>query len=315
MEANKAPSLQNVCIVCGAPGSGKTTFVQKTMRKGDVVVDMDALVSALTGNKEQHPDYATVMDIALSVREAIYKKIVENRTPGKRAFVITSSANQQHVNQLAQRLSGHCHYMDTPQEECIRRINNDPTRPNKENDVKLVQKWFAERTRQMSHTELNTQTTSTEERTGVQQPAPENGSTQPEQEKRFTQSDVDRIVKERLKRAERTADSTQSADLEARNAELNQRQNLLECREYLLNSGYNSGLLDILDTSDPEKFKSSAGKLQRLIDAEKRKAQPVAPMRGDPDPSGGRRYDSDSAFARGVKHKPRAYPPVYDDND
>lgn len=48
MEANKAPSLQNVCIVCGAPGSGKTTFVQKTMRKGDVVVDMDALVSALT---------------------------------------------------------------------------------------------------------------------------------------------------------------------------------------------------------------------------------------------------------------------------
>ena len=164
----------------------------------------------------------------------------------------------------------------------------------------------------MSHTELNTQTTGTEERTGVQQPAPENGSTQPEQEKRFTQSDVDRIVKERLKRAERTADSTQSADLEARNAELNQRQNLLECREYLLNSGYNSGLLDI---SAPEKFKSSADKLQRLIDAEKHKAQPVAPMRGDPDPSGGRRYDSASAFARGVKHKPRAYPPVYDDND
>lgn len=72
----------------------------------------------------------------------------------------------------------------------------------------------------MSHTELNTQPTSTEERTGVQQPAPENGSTQPEQEKRFTQSDVDRIVKERLKRAERTADSTQSADLEARNTEI-----------------------------------------------------------------------------------------------
>ena len=45
-----------------------------------------------------------------------------------------------------------------------------------------------------------------------------------------------------------------------------------------MNSGYNPGLLDILDTSDPEKFKSSANKLQLLIDKEKRKAQPVPPL-------------------------------------
>ena len=78
--------------------------------------------------------------------------------------------------------------------------------------------------------EQNTQTTSPEEQTGVQQPAPENGSTQPEQEKRFTQSDVDRIVKDRLKRAERTADSAQADELNAQRAELTQRQNRLECR-------------------------------------------------------------------------------------
>ena len=146
--------------------------------------------------------------------------------------------------------------------------------------------------------EQNTQTTSPEEQTGVQQPAPENGSNQPEQEKRFTQSDVDRIVKERLKRAERTADSAQVDELNAQRAELTQRQNRLECREYLLNSGYAPELLEILDTSDPEKFKSSAGKLQRLIDAEKRKAQPVAPMRGDPDPSGGSRRDALRTFTK-----------------
>lgn len=162
--------------------------------------------------------------------------------------------------------------------------------------------------------EQNPQTTSPEEETGVQQPAPENGSTQPEQEKRFTQSDVDRIVKERLKRAERTADSAQVDELNAQRAELTQRQNRLECREYLLNSGYNPGLLDILDTSDPEKFKSSASKLQLLIDKEKRKAQPVPPLRGDPDPSGGRRSDFASAFANGAKHKPKTWPPAYDED-
>lgn len=163
--------------------------------------------------------------------------------------------------------------------------------------------------------EQNPQTTSPEEQTGVQQPAPENGSNQPEQEKRFTQSDVDRIVKERLKRAERTADSAQADELNAQRAELTQRQNRLECREYLLNSGYNPGLLEILDTSDPAKFRDNASKLQRMIDTEKRKAQPRAPARGDPDPSGGRRSDFGSAFARGAKHKPKAYPPVYDDDE
>ena len=159
--------------------------------------------------------------------------------------------------------------------------------------------------------EQNTQTTSPEEQTGVQQPAPENGSTQPEQEKRFTQSDVDRIVKDRLKRAERTADSAQADELNAQRAELTQRQNRLECREYLLNSGYNPGLLDILDTSDPEKFKSCASKLQLLIDTEKRKAYPVPPLRGDPDPS---RSDFASAFANGSKHKPKSWPPAYDED-
>ena len=164
--------------------------------------------------------------------------------------------------------------------------------------------------------EKKAQTTSTEEQTSVQQPAPENDCTQPEQEKRFTQSDVDRIVKERLKRAERTADSAQSDELNAQRAELTQRQNRLECRKYLLNSGYNPGLLDILDTSDPEKFKSSASKLQLLIDKEKRKACPPAPLRGDPDPSGSKRlYGTAAAFDRNSKHKPKTYPPTYDDFD
>lgn len=162
--------------------------------------------------------------------------------------------------------------------------------------------------------EQNTQTTSTEEKTGVQQPAPENGSTQPEQEKRFTQSDVDRIVKERLKRAERTADSAQADELNTQRAELTKQQNRLECREYLLDSGYNPGLLEILDTSDPEKFKSNASKLQLLIAEEKRKAYPPAPLRGDPDPSGGRRSDFASAFAHGSKHKPKSWPPAYDED-
>lgn len=160
--------------------------------------------------------------------------------------------------------------------------------------------------------EQNTQTTSTEERTGVQQPAPENGSTQPEQEKRFTQSDVDRIVKERLKRAERTADSAQADELNAQRAELTQRQNRLECREYLLNSGYNPELLDILDTNNPNDFKSKADKLQRLIKASGPRVVAPLSMIGQEDVPRGQGLAK--AFNRNAKHKPKSWPPSFDDD-
>lgn len=70
--------------------------------------------------------------------------------------------------------------------------------------------------------------------------------------KMFTQEDVNRIVSERLARErEKPVDDEREKNLKAREARL-------DCRDYLDSKKYPVKLLDLLDSSDVEKFKAAA---------------------------------------------------------
>ena len=80
--------------------------------------------------------------------------------------------------------------------------------------------------------------------------------------KMFTQEDVNRIVSERLAQ-DRKKRSGQQQDEEKEMA-LKARESRLDCREYLSDKKYPVELLDVLDTSDFEKFKEAADKLEEI---------------------------------------------------
>lgn len=135
-------SDKEVFIICGAPGSGKTTYASQHHQPGDLIVDMDTIVAALTGDETAHPDYENILDVAIAVRNTLYN-IIENGTGDwKRAFVITSSMNDGAVIALAKQLHATVHYMETTKEECKRRIAKDKTRQDKELFYNLVDEWF-----------------------------------------------------------------------------------------------------------------------------------------------------------------------------
>lgn len=94
------------------------------------------------------------------------------------------------------------------------------------------------------------------------QPA-ENGD--PVGGKTFTQDEVNNIVRDRLAR-EKEKLSEHSADTE-REKSIEARENALTCREYIQEKGLPKELLDILDTSDAEKFKAAAQKAQAAFAA------------------------------------------------
>ena len=130
------------------------------------------------------------------------------------------------------------------------------------------------------------------------------------QEKKFTQADVDRIVKERLRRRDEAKEKAQNEQFAAMQAEVTKRENRLACREYLLDKRYPAGLLEIIDTTDPNEFKAKADKAFSLFGPQRHFTPPLRST----EPEGGY-FDTaeHSEFTSAKKHKPKTFPPLYDE--
>ncbi len=120
-------------------------------------------------------------------------------------------------------------------------------------------------------------------------------------ERKFTQDEVNRIVKERLQRERNKAGAEQAEQLTAKAAELAALESRLACKEYLLDSGYPPELLDAIDTSNPENFKSKA---VAVVNALQSRTAPVrATPSFEPEPMTGDGIAE--AFRESAKHIPR----------
>lgn len=107
--------------------------------------------------------------------------------------------------------------------------------------------------------EMNTQNTEQQPTTQPADNGNQGGS------KMFTQDDVNRIVSERLAR-DRQERSAQK-EVDARERDLQIRENRMTCREFLSDNKYPAELLDLVDCSDVEKFKETIGKINGLYEA------------------------------------------------
>lgn len=115
--------------------------------------------------------------------------------------------------------------------------------------------------------------------------------------KLFTQDEVNRIVSERLARERAKPEPTPE---DAREADLRARETRLSCREYIAEEGFPAELLEVLDTSDFDKFKAVVEQLDKIANLPSRKRKPiprfVAPMGHGGKPSNPQKELLEEAF-------------------
>lgn len=132
---------KQVFIVFGAPLSGKTTYVKENMEDGDLIVDMDYIYHAIS-LAPIHTHSVELQRTAFAVRDFLYDQIRMRNGNWTTAWVVASLPRKDERARLASRLGASTILIEATQEECIRRLINDPSDHRGIAFENVIRGWF-----------------------------------------------------------------------------------------------------------------------------------------------------------------------------
>ena len=113
---------KKITIVCGPPGSGKSTYVNQRKKFGDLIIDLDLIWQALTGmSRNQRP--SNILPFVLSCRDNIYSQLREPNDIDT-AWIIAGLPRARDREQLSEKLKAKIVLLLFNKETCLNRISN-----------------------------------------------------------------------------------------------------------------------------------------------------------------------------------------------
>jgi len=134
------PSIIPLHIVCGAPGSGKSTWVANTKSPADLLIDLDEIAAAISG-QEPHAWDRRWLDAALRQRNGLLRRLGAAPCPWPAAWFIVSESNGRWREWWAARLqAAEVVLVWTDKQECLRRVEMRGARQDQQRGA--VEGWF-----------------------------------------------------------------------------------------------------------------------------------------------------------------------------
>lgn len=130
-----------VFLIGGPPGAGKTTYVRENAKHGDLIVDFDAIYSALSGLPLKDKPYG-LLPFVIACQEAIFDQLENYDRKIGQAWVIACTPNRNEFDELQRRLNAETVMIIPDKDECKRRVDTDSERIGSMwHD--LIDHWFA----------------------------------------------------------------------------------------------------------------------------------------------------------------------------
>ena len=133
--------MATVTVVCGPPGAGKTTYVRERAVAGDLIVDVDTLFAALSGQPlYQKPPL--LLPYVLAARDGALGRLERGPAP---AWVITQGVTAAERETLRARFAAEVVVLETPAITCLERIALDERRAGQLDEwLPRVLRWWRE---------------------------------------------------------------------------------------------------------------------------------------------------------------------------
>ena len=137
---------KNVYIVHGAPGSGKSTWVEQNAGPADLVVDLDKIWDAVKAKPAPWVKPPQLRNVVFDIRETLYDRIKTRDGGWGAAFVITSAPLLGDRERLAVRIGADKSiFIECDRDTCAEQIRarQGADAETTEQWLKYLDQWFA----------------------------------------------------------------------------------------------------------------------------------------------------------------------------
>lgn len=132
---------RSVFLVYGPPFAGKTTFVQKTMNRGDLVIDMDLIWQCISGlNLYEKPPRLNA--IAFGVRDTLIEAVRYRRGKWLNAYVIGGYPLEGERERLTKELGAREIFIEASIQECMDRLTETEDGRDHKLWSQYIDEWF-----------------------------------------------------------------------------------------------------------------------------------------------------------------------------
>lgn len=132
---------REVYLIYGSPCSGKSTYLASVKEPGDLICDMDAIKACISG-QGIHEDTTNLLPIALSVRDEIIDAIRYRKGRWVKAYILGGYPSESERKRIVEQTGAREVFIDTPKEECIRRLEAEPEGRNIEEWKQIIEGWW-----------------------------------------------------------------------------------------------------------------------------------------------------------------------------
>lgn len=133
---------RKVYLVYGSALSGKTTFVNENKTDGDLILDLDNIYQALSGDlRYKKPNQ--IKPIVFAVRDTILQQIKMRVGSWRNAWIIGTYPFARDRYNLIESLGAESILIESTKEQCLERLYQDETRQLVINEwQEFINEWF-----------------------------------------------------------------------------------------------------------------------------------------------------------------------------